>query len=74
MEKEEKDKLLRETAQGLSDTIKIVNDLKKEVAELTKKLNASSKLQDDFSSVQIVRREVKFLGKVRNANGAAVIN
>ena len=46
----------------------------KELKQLEKKVNDSSKLQDDFSGIQIVKREVQYMGKVRNAAGTVVIN
>jgi predicted RNase H-like nuclease (RuvC/YqgF family) len=51
-----------------------IKDLTKKVEELEKKLNDSSKLQDDFTGIQIVKREVQYMSKVRNAAGTVVIN
>lgn len=59
---------------NVTELEQLVKDLTKKVEELEKKVNDSSKLQDDFSGIQIVKREVQYIGKVRNAAGTVVIN
>ena len=44
-----------------------VNDLEKLVSQI-------SKFQQDFTKTEIIRRDVQFLGPVRDAGGTIVIN
>lgn len=45
-----------------------------EIADLRKKVTELSRFQQSFVKEEVIRREVTFKGKVRDATGAVVIN
>ncbi len=53
---------------------KEVKALREELNAVKKELEDKTYNQDDFSAAQVFRREVQFLGEVKDAGGAVVIN
>jgi len=53
---------------------KEIKALREELNLVKKELEDKTYNQDDFSGAQVFRREVQFLGEVKNAAGTVVIN
>jgi len=51
-----------------------IENLKRMVEELTLKVQQMSELQDDFATVQVVRRDTQFIGKIYDKNGDLALN
>lgn len=49
-------------------------EMQKEIDNLKRQLENSTRLQEDFSAVQVFDRDVVFNGNVYNRSGTKVIN